>query len=83
VRRWDTDVPHELLPCVADVVDDAAVRPQIVGNVLDGVAVAMQRIGLIDGLVVQPVVDDLPPARCLSSRGRRTDAQCKSGERGE
>jgi hypothetical protein len=74
---------HQLLPCVGDVVDDAAVRPQIVGNVLDGVPVAMQRIGLVDGLVVQPVVDDLPPARCLSSRGRRTDAQCKSGERGE
>jgi hypothetical protein len=71
------------LACVADVVDDAAVSPQVVGNVLDGVAVAMQRIGVVDRLVVQPVVDDLPPARSLGSRGRRADAQRKSGERGE
>jgi hypothetical protein len=66
-----------------NVLDDAAVLRQIVWNVLDRVPVAVQRIGLVDLLVVEPVVDDLSPARRLSSRVRRADAERKRSECGE
>jgi hypothetical protein len=73
----------ELLPGVEDVLLDEAVLLEIVRDVLDRLPVAVQRVRLVDLLVVEPVVDDLAPARRFGSRGGSCDGERKRGERSD
>jgi hypothetical protein len=73
----------ELLTRVEDVFLDEAVLLEVVRNVLDRLPVAVQRVRLVDLLVVEPVVDDLAPARRFGSRGGSCDGERKRGERSD
>ena len=75
-------VAARLLPGGHDVLDDAGVDPQVLGDVRDRLAVAVERVGRRDPAVVDPVVDDLLPAGRLGRRRLGGDPERKHGQGG-
>ena len=82
-RRQAPRDAARLLPGAHDVLDDPGVDPQVLGDVRDRLAVAVELVGPGDpAVVVVPVVNDLLPAGRFGNSRLGGDPERKHGQGG-